>query len=136
MTEQLKLFVDPLHVESCILTLRRLNGVNVQLETKELSAPEPKEHGQYSLEFAALAPIIISVTGMVTSLTALATALVQLKIQMRVRKDNDSKPMVIIVRDERVEIAESSTADEVESQLRNVIAVDTEGGTDSSAGDA
>ncbi len=121
MTEQIALFVEPEHVEECILTLRRIDGVNVRLETKGLNAPETKEHGQYSLTFGELAPIVISVTGMLSSFVALATAIIQLRSQSKSKASNNTNPMLIVIGGKKINVTNSTTVNKLEVEIRGAV---------------
>lgn len=126
MTEQIALFVDPEYVEQSILKLRQVDGVKVRLDTKELVPSRLKEHPQYSMSFGELAPIIISVTGMLSSFVALGTAIVQLKTQNKAKGSNAANPMIIVIGEERINVTESFTADELEIKLRESLKQMTE----------
>jgi hypothetical protein len=121
MTEQIKLFVDPEYVEQSILELRQLQGVQVRLEVKGLEHPQPKEHPQYDMSFTELAPIIISVSGMITSLVALATAIITLRAKIKTEDSNDSPPVIIVIGEQRINVLSSSTVVQLESEIRAAV---------------
>ncbi len=83
-----ELYVDPRYVSEVLLALSQIDGIEVKLPTQRLSQPDAtKEHGAYSIAFAELAALVISISGTATAFASLATAVLQYKAAAATRNE-------------------------------------------------
>jgi len=118
----IKFYVQPRQVSAALLRISQVEGVDARLLTQKLAEPDAnKEHGAYSLDFAQLTPILISVTGTLSSLVALAAAILNYKAaQAKTNNsiENSQAPAPIIqINNNIISLSEFSDAEKLASHL-------------------
>ncbi|MGB0564241.1 MAG: hypothetical protein ACPGVO_20935 [Spirulinaceae cyanobacterium] len=123
---KIELYVEPLHVADLLLDLSQIDGIQVSLPTKVLPSPNVnKEHSAYSIGFAELSAIIISISGTATASVSLATAILQYKAAKSsatelVDKSVSAKP-VININNTIIYIDDFSDSQRLAEQIQKVI---------------
>lgn len=101
MTEQIKVLIDSELVGDLIVDLVDINGVEVEIESHDMSAPdENKTHpSYYSLPPGDITTVLISLPAIITSLTGLAKVLLDYKLkaaQKELKKKSPNEPSIVI----------------------------------------
>lgn len=88
MSNSIKILVHPLRVAEAVLDFSLIEGVEVHIPVNEnLSAPDDqRHHPAYKLDFAQLGQVVVSVTGVFTSVITLAAAIYKLKSETKENK--------------------------------------------------
>jgi len=124
MSANFEIRVAPRDAAELAVSLSAVQGVTASLPTSPMEAPKAKTHGAYSLSFAELAPLIISVAGTSTALLSLATALLgyaKARKEAAEKKSADTKAPIIVIQNVTVPVADfqspEALAKYLESQL-------------------
>jgi hypothetical protein len=124
MKRDFEIRVAPRDAADLAVSLSAVEGVNARLASSKMPAPKEKAHGAYSISFAELAPVIISVTGASAAFFSLATAILgfaKARTEAAAKKSQDAKPAIIVIQNVAVPLADFQTpealAEYLESQL-------------------
>jgi hypothetical protein len=125
-----ELYVEPRYVSEILLVLSQIDGIEVKLPTQKLSEPDAtKEHGVYSIAFAELAAIIVSISGTATALMSLATAVLQYKAATATRTElvekSKSPKSIIKIKNTIVVIEDFSKPEILADYIQKAISKET-----------
>lgn len=116
---ELKILIKPEEVTEAILVLQEVEGIQVQLQVQEFPIPKEKEQG-FHLDFPVeLIPVVISITGMLTSFASLAAAILKLKSQQQDAKQSKEgkQPPLIEINQNLIVVNEFSNSQELAAYL-------------------